>query len=155
MQTGLGSDRAAGQFREALDKRDRANPAPQQNANPHLRSGNTVMRYHVHATDGDIGHVQGILIDERTWAIHYLIVNTSNWWLGHDVLIAPEWITGVDWIESKVSVDVTRQSVKDAPHYDPAVSLDGEQSARVHRHYGRDGYRREAGYEPVIPHLGP
>ena len=156
MQRGLGSGWSAEQYREALDKLDRAKAGRQQNEDPHLHSGNTVIRYHVHATDGDIGHVQGILIDERTWAIHYLIVNTSNWWLGHEVLIAPEWISSVNWTDSTVTVDVTRQAIKDAPPYDPAVSLDREHAARIHRHDGRDEYRlRKAGYEPAIPHLGP
>ena len=56
----------------------------------HLRSGNEIMRYYVHASDGDLGHVQGLIVDEKSWAIRYIIVNTSNWWLGHEVLIAPE-----------------------------------------------------------------
>ncbi|HWG68883.1 MAG TPA: hypothetical protein VN692_05625 [Steroidobacteraceae bacterium] len=43
---------------------------------PHLRSGNAVLKYHVHATDGDIGHVRGLLIDEKTWSIRYMVVNT-------------------------------------------------------------------------------
>jgi hypothetical protein len=51
----------------------------------HLRSGNEIMRYYLHASDGDIGHVQGLIVDEKTWAIRYIIVNTSNWWLGHKV----------------------------------------------------------------------
>jgi hypothetical protein len=37
-----------------------------------------------------LDNVQGFLVDERTWAIRYLIVNTSNWWLRHQVLVAPE-----------------------------------------------------------------
>ena len=50
------------------------------------------MKYRIEASDGGIGHVQGLLLDEDTWAIRYLIVDTSNWWLGHQVLIAPQWI---------------------------------------------------------------
>ena len=53
----------------------------------HLRSCKAVMGYHIEATDGDIGHVQGLLVDEETWAIRYMVVDTSNWWLGHKVLI--------------------------------------------------------------------
>jgi len=49
----------------------------------HLRSVNEIMRYYVHASDGDIGHVQGLIVDEKSWAIRYIVVNTSNWWLGH------------------------------------------------------------------------
>ena len=84
--------------------------------------------------------MQGLLVDEATWAIRYLIVNTSTWWLGHQVLIAPPWITDVSWADARVSADLTRQAVKDAPPYDPAVQLDREQEMNIHEHYGRSGY---------------
>jgi hypothetical protein len=122
----------------------------------HLRSGNTVRRYQIHAADGDIGHVQAILIDERMWAIRYLVVNTSNWWVGHEVLIAPQWIEGIDWATEKVSICVTRQAIKDAPPYDPDVPLDRPAEARIHAHHSREGYwSGEAKDEPAVPHLGP
>lgn len=111
-----------------------------QHDNPHLRSGNAVMRYYVHASDGDIGHVEGFLVDERSWAIRYLIVNTSNWWLGHQVLIAPQWIDRVDWTEPMVSVGLTREAIKHSPPYDSATPLDREHEAGIHLHYGRTGY---------------
>jgi hypothetical protein len=124
------------------------NLARHQHNDPHLRSGNDVMRYYVHASDGDIGHVQGFLVDEKTWAIRYLIVNTSNWWLGHQVIIAPQWIDDVDWAESTVSIGLTRQAVKSSPPYDSTALLDREQEVRVHTHYGRDGYwHHEAKHE--------
>ncbi len=107
---------------------------------PHLRSGNGVMRYYVHASDGDIGHVSGILVDERSWALHYVIVDTSNWWLGHKVLIAPEWIDAIDWEDSKLTVDLTRQSVKDAPRYDPDMPFTREREEILHTYYGHTGY---------------
>jgi hypothetical protein len=103
----------------------------------HLRSGNDVMRYYVHASDGDIGHVQGFLVDDGSWAIRYLIVNTSNWWLGHEVLVAPEWISAVSWAESTVAVDLSREAVKSSPIYDAKQSLDREQESAIHAHYGR------------------
>jgi hypothetical protein len=108
--------------------------------NPHLRSANEVMRYYVHATDGDIGHVQGLLIEEKSWAVRYIVVNTSNWWLGHEVLIAPEWIDDVFWAESKLEVSLTRQAVKDSPAYDPTVPLERELKTGIYEHYGRDRY---------------
>jgi hypothetical protein len=78
-----------------------ASAAHHHHDDPQLRSGNEVMRYYVHATDGDIAHAQGILVDEKTWAVRYIVVNSSNWWLGHEVLIAPEWMDDVYWAESK------------------------------------------------------
>ena len=62
---------------------------------PHLRSCEAVRGYHIHAKDGEIGHVDGFVVDDATWSIRYLIVNTSNWWMGHQVLISPEWLDSV------------------------------------------------------------
>jgi PRC-barrel domain len=125
---------------EAQEAYARADAARHQDDDLHLRSCKAVMDYHIEATDGDIGHVQGLLVDEETWAIRYMVVDTSNWWLGHKVLIAPQWIKNVSWPEATVSVDLTRQAVKDAPPYDPAVQLDRRQETGIYQHYGRPGY---------------
>lgn len=117
-----------------------AQAARHKDDDPHLRSCQAVLNYHIHATDGDIGHVQGLLVDEQTWAIRYAIVNTGNWWLGHQVLIAPQWIRDVSWDEATVSVALSRQAVKDAPAYNPAVPLDRSHEMEIYRHYGRLGY---------------
>ena len=118
----------------------------QQPDDPHLRSSNAVRRYYVHASDGDLGRVGGFLVEDRSWAIRYLIVNTSNWWLGHEVLIAPQWIDHVDWAQSTVSVGLIREAIKRSPLYDSVESLDREQEAGIHTHYERTGYWRR---EPI------
>jgi uncharacterized protein YrrD len=107
---------------------------------PHLRSAKAVMGYRINALDGEIGHVQGVLVDERTWAIRYLIVNTGDWWHGHQMLIAPGWIHEVSWLESSVSVNLTRQVLKSAPPYKAPTQLDRIEEAALHKHYGRRGY---------------
>jgi sporulation protein YlmC with PRC-barrel domain len=129
---------------EAANTADQAEMARREVGDPHLRSSNKVMTYYIHATDGEIGHVQGVLVEEKTWAIRYLIVNTSNWWLGHQVLIAPQWIEDVSWLEGTVSVNLTRQAVKDAPSYDPAMPLERHQEDALVEHYSRPGYWTDA-----------
>ncbi|MEO9148341.1 MAG: PRC-barrel domain-containing protein [Burkholderiaceae bacterium] len=104
---------------------------------PHLRSCREIERYHIHATDGDIGHVESCLVDDEAWAIRYLVVNTSDWWLGHQTLVAPSWITDVGWLDATVSVDLTRQAVKDAPVYDAEALPTREQERGLFEHYGR------------------
>ena len=117
-------------------------PARQEHEHddPHLRSYNAVVGYHIQASDGDIGHVAGMLIDEQTWAVRYLVVNTSNWWLGHEVLIAPQWVEAVNWLDRTVAVSMTRQSVKDAPTYDPEAAMSREAEDQLYQHYGHVGY---------------
>jgi sporulation protein YlmC with PRC-barrel domain len=136
-QGGFGSPQAERQEREAAYAEA---DAQRDDADPHLRSGKVVTGYHIQATDGEIGHVEDMLADEETWAIRYLVVDTSNWWFGHKVLVAPQWISGVNWHDETVPVDLTRQAVKDAPAYDPATELDREHEIDIHSHYGRAGY---------------
>ena len=90
----------------------------------HLRSSNAVIGHHIGATDGEIGHLEDLLIDDHTWAIRYLIVNTSNWWSGHRVLVSPDCIRDVSWSEAKVSVGLTRQAVSDSPLYESTAQLE-------------------------------
>jgi len=87
----------------------------------HLQSVTAVMGYQIHATDGEIGHVDDVLIDERSWAIRDLIVSTSNWWGGHKVLIAPSDIASVSWPDAQVAVTLSRADVQKAPAYDPVA----------------------------------
>lgn len=112
-------------------------PGPQPSDDAHLRSCRELGGYHIQALDGDIGHVEDMLVDDRTWAIRYLTVDTSNWWGGHLVLISPQWVDEVSWSGSKVSVGLTRQAVQEAPPYDPSVPLDPALEGAIYRHYGR------------------
>lgn len=107
---------------------------------PHLRSANAVMHYHLEASDGGIGHVQGLLLDEETWAIRYFVVDTSNWWAGHKVLIAPQWIKGMSWSERKVSINLTREAVMRSPPYESELPLHRQAEIDLHNHYRRPGY---------------
>ena len=111
-----------------------------RNDDPHLRSCATVTGYDVQATDGEIGHVAGFLVDEISWAIRYLVVDTSNWWMGKQVLIAPPWITGLQWADKKMVVDLSRDAIKSSPLYDPKALLDRAWELNLHTHYGRNGY---------------
>lgn len=115
---------------------DQANQG--SNAHPHLRSYNAVLQYHLHASDGELGYVEDMLVNEKTWAVRYMVVTTSSWWFGHQVLIAPPWIKNVSWPERTVTVDLGREAVKLAPPYDSSVPLDPELELRIFEHYGRE-----------------
>jgi hypothetical protein len=130
------------------------------NDDSHLRSANAIMHYHIKASDGSIGHVQGLLLDEDTWDIRYLVVQTSNWWLGHKVLIAPQWIHGVSWSERTVSINLPRESIKGSPPYTSVGTVHREEEARLYEHYQRAGYWANLPGRPVslsdgTPNLSP
>ena len=84
----------------------------------HLRSTDEVTGYHIQARDGEIGHVEDFLIDDQTWAIRYVVVDTRNWLPGKKVLVEPAQIGEVDWYEEKVRVDLPREAIRQAPEAD-------------------------------------
>lgn len=114
--------------------------AQQRDNDPHLRSCMALVDYHIQATDGEIGKVQSLLVDEESWEIVYLVVSTSSWWLGHDVLVAPQWIKKVSWAEQSVVVDLDLATLKQAPSYDSSIPLTREMEIAIFEHYGRAGY---------------
>jgi sporulation protein YlmC with PRC-barrel domain len=103
---------------------------------PHLRSMDAVNGYHIHASDGEIGHVEDFLVEDEDWSIHYLVVDTTNWLPGKKVLISPQSIRAIDWTDNLVNLSVDRQRVKDSPAYDASVTVDRAYENHFHNYYG-------------------
>lgn len=104
-----------------------------------LRSMKDVAGYSIQATDGEIGHVDDFVIDDEPWTIRYIIVDTRNWLPGKKVLIAPPWISHVDWKSSNVYVNMSRESVKTSPEFVPD-RLNRAYETQLYEHYGQQNY---------------
>ena len=109
----------------------------------HLRSTHEVRGYHIRASDGEIGHVADFVMDDESWALRYLVVDTQNWWPGKRVLLAPEWIASVSWDDRTVDVTITREAIKLSPEYDP-TQLNRAYEQQLYQHYRQESYWDEA-----------
>jgi uncharacterized protein YrrD len=107
---------------------------------PSLRSTTAVAGYHIQACDGELGHVKDFIIDDQTWEIRYLVVDTGNWLGGKQVLISPYWIESISWRRSWVFTSLSQQEVRTAPEYSEQSLLDRTYEASLYDHYGRDKY---------------
>lgn len=104
---------------------------------PHLRGAREVTGYHVEATDGDIGHVENLLIDDRDWAIEFLVIDTRNWLPGgRKVVISARSLRGIDWATRQIEVDLTRARIESSPEYDPSITPDKGYLRQLLEHYG-------------------
>jgi sporulation protein YlmC with PRC-barrel domain len=110
--------------------------AEQHHGDVHLRSVEAVTGYHIHASDGEIGHVEDFLVDDADWSIHYLIVDTKNWWPGKKVLVSSRSAGEIDWMDRLVNLDVDRQRIKDSPAYDPTIAIDRAYDEKLLTYYG-------------------
>jgi hypothetical protein len=111
-----------------------------ESADSHLRSTKAVMGYRIEAVDGEIGHVDGFLVDGEAWAIRYIEVATRNWWPGKKVLISPTWIERVSWTDSSVYVGLSRKAIKSAPEYFEPTGITRDYEDGLRLHYGRPPY---------------
>ena len=111
-----------------------------ESTDSHLRSTEAVTGYNIQAADGEIGHVDGFVVDDDAWAIRYMEVATRNWWPGKKVLVSPAWIERVSWTESKVYVGLSREAIKTGPEYIESRPVTREFENRLYSHYGRPPY---------------
>ncbi len=117
----------------------------------HLRSVKEVTRYHVAALDGEIGHVEEMILDDREkqhgpWELRYLVVDTRNWLPGRKVLVAPIWAQSVTWQQHKVRIGLGRDQIEGSPEFDPNVPINRRYEEVLYDYYGKPKYW--AGYEP-------
>ncbi len=102
----------------------------------------SVKGYYVHATDGDIGHVENVLADDSNWEVRYLVIATRNWWPGKVVQLSPYAVKDIDWFGERINMNVTRDQVRSAPAWDPLAMINEASEDQLHRHFGWPGYSR-------------
>ena len=110
---------------------------------PHLRSAREIKGYHIEATDGEIGHVDDLIVDDETWTIRYMAVDTRNWMPGRRVLVAPAWATAIDWYGHLISVSIDRKALNNCALCDPVAPIPRDHEVTLHEHVGREPYWTE------------
>lgn len=81
----------------------------------HLQSTHAVAGYAIETTDGTVGHVTGFLVDEKSWAIRELVVETGHWYAGKEILVPPSKVERISYEESKVFVNLTKADIERTP----------------------------------------
>lgn len=118
----------------------------QATGDEHLRSAGELRHYHVQGTDDAIGHVDDFIADDATWGVRYLVVDTSNWWFGKKVLIAPHWAHRISWKDKNVYVDMTREEIKNSPEWNGEAAVNRQYEQRLYDYYGRPVYWEREGH---------
>lgn len=103
----------------------------------HLRSSREVAGYRIMSHEGEIGHVSNFIIDDSTWSIRYLAIETGRWWSGKTVLLPPQWASAIHLTDRTVTVNVPLELIKDGPTYDQSSILNYSYEARLFFHYRR------------------
>ena len=84
-----------------------------------LHKASYMRGFHVHATDGAIGHVTEFLVDEN-WSVRYVVIDTSNWIGGKNVIVPTSAVEKVNSPDKKLMLRLTRAEVQGSPLVDTA-----------------------------------
>jgi uncharacterized protein YrrD len=129
----LGGSLAPTPTAESMTREKEIDDVQRRKNDPNLRSVKEVTGYHIHASDGEIGHVEDLLIEDDDWSIHYFVVDTKNWSPGNRVLISPLFVQSIQWSDRLVNLKINRQKVKDGRAFDPSAKIDPISKKNIHK----------------------
>lgn len=117
----------SGVFRKPENAQDRVDKKSS------LRSVKEITGYHVNATDGKAGRVNDFVVDDNIWTIRYLVVDMENHVKDKKVLLAPDLVNTLDWLNKTVNVDLSANCVKNCPEFNPVDPLDPDLDSMISR----------------------
>ncbi|MFC0557605.1 PRC-barrel domain containing protein [Halalkalibacter alkalisediminis] len=85
-------------------------------ADPSLRSVSKIKGqltgFKVFGIDSKLGNVIDFAIDDHSWAIHSLIVDTGTWLPGRKVALDTDAIESIDWVNKEFKTNLTSEDVE-------------------------------------------
>jgi sporulation protein YlmC with PRC-barrel domain len=83
----------------------------ESNGDPNLRSANEILTYKVKTSDGDLGSMDDLVVEDANWFIRFLILSAGNWFEGQKLLVASRWVGSVSWANKEVIVPHSRDII--------------------------------------------
>lgn len=132
-----------GAWPEFFRRRQEGDEAPEirrQEGDSHLRSLDEVSGYRIGASDGEIGHLEDLILEDQEWWAVYLVVDTRNWLPGRKVIVSPQWVERFDWAAHEVTLAMDRDNIARSPEFDPATPVNRDYEEMLYDYYGRPKY---------------
>ena len=105
-----------------------------------LRNTAHLKGFAIRATDGELGTVDQLYFDDKTWAIRYLVVEAGGWLGGRQVLISPISVAHADWQAERLDVALTKEQVEHSPNIDTHQPVSRQHEAEYYGYYGYPYY---------------
>ncbi|HEX2866329.1 MAG TPA: PRC-barrel domain-containing protein [Ignavibacteriales bacterium] len=111
---------------------------PREHYDPHLRSTWEITGFRLHASDGEIGHVEDLFFDDSNWRIRYLCVNLRNWLPGgKKVLIPVLLVSRVDAEGQSIYLDIQREKIKHCPEFHSSSLKDARFKEDIMKYFAK------------------
>jgi hypothetical protein len=109
--------------------------------------------YTLSCLNGKIGKVRDFYLDDRFWAIRYLVVDMEDLLPGRQVLISPYAVVTLNRTKQTITLDITRNQIKQSPllSNDEPVTREFEEACL--QHYGWPKYWGDSGMSGFHSHF--
>lgn len=94
----------------------------------------------INATDGAIGTLDDLLIDDQIWMVRWVVVDTGTWIAGRKVLLPTSELGRVDQTVERIHVPLTRKQVEDSPGLDSHAPVSRQMESDIYGYYGWSPY---------------
>ena len=85
--------------------------------NRHLRSTQALGSYLIQTDEGAIGHVKDFIIQNKSWAVRNLLVETNHWFSRREITISPRDIKSISYENSMIKVTTPIEGLQEESEY--------------------------------------
>ena len=96
-----------------------------------LRSLKEILGYRIEALDGVFGRAKDCLFDDGSWGVRHLVVNTGDWLLNREVLVAPHRVREPVWSRGVIPVVLTKEQLENSPGLESHLPVSRQYERRM------------------------
>jgi hypothetical protein len=117
-------------------------PADDEPGEPHLRSIQDVIGYRMEASEGEVGHLAELILNEParqqgSWAFEGLVVDRGYLLPGRKVVLAPRQVSAIVCDVRTIYLAMTRKEVDDSPAFQPNAPENHRIEDVLYDYYGK------------------
>lgn len=94
----------------------------------------------IEATDGEMGKVQDLYMDDLNWQIRYVLVDTWKSLPGRRVLLSTDSISKLDLVKEQLIVTLDKATIRNSPQISERTNLSFETEGALSDYYGWTKY---------------
>lgn len=99
-----------------------------------------LLTYNIDATDGEMGKVKDLYMDDHAWKIRYAIVDTRKWLPERKVLLPPSAFKGINPENETIEVEYDKNTIKNSPAVPENTDLTREHENQLMNYFGWTRY---------------
>ncbi|MHA6251605.1 PRC-barrel domain-containing protein [Oceanobacillus sp. CAU 1775] len=106
-----------------------------------------LLTYNIAATDGEMGKVKDLYMEDKTWHIRYAIVDTRRWLAERKVLLPPSSFSRINEEEEVLEVEYDKEMIKKSPPVPEESDLTHDKENQLIKYFG---WSRDFNEKPLI-----